>query len=520
MRDPSPLSWLAAATPVVLLFGLVLLQRVGTHTAALIVAVVAAAIAAGRFEAGLDVLGPAVGKGAWLGLWIGYVVAPALLLYRLATVAGVDRIRSVVAALGRTDTERLLVVAWLLPSLIQGIAGFGAPIALTAPLLLSLGYGTVRAVSYPLIGYCWSVTFGSMASSFYTASVTAQLSPAASGELAVRAAVILAVLAVACGATLCVLHGGPRCLLRTAPFLLVVGVPLGLALVAVAWLMPAMATVASAGTGIAVTAALAAVRRRRERGVPAPDADGGGARLAALAPYLALVAVALPVFLVPASGDWVRGHLLLSLDFPATETGLGWSNPALAGYTPIALLGHPGSYILLACVVGYLTYRRAGLWGDHRLRDVLLPWVRSLPRAITPIVALTIVAAVLIDSGMTATVAAGLVGVLGGLYPVAAPAIGAVGSFTTGSTTSSNALLSSLQAESATLLELPPAALLAGQTAGGNVGNAVAPVVVAVGAMAVDATDRVSAILRRTLPPALVLLALVTVLVVASVRVG
>jgi lactate permease len=101
------------------------------------------------------------------------------------------------------------------------------------------------------------------------------------------------------------------------------------------------------------------------------------------------------------------------------------------------------------------------------------------------------------------------VAVLGGVYPFLAAALGAIGCFMTGSTTSSNALFSSLQAETATLLGLPRPALLATQTAGANVGNALAPVVVTIGATAVDAGDHEPAILRRTALPAVALLGLV-----------
>jgi lactate permease len=502
------LTWLAAVCPILLLLTLVLL-RLPVHLAAVLVVVAASIIAYVHFGARLDVLAPAIGKGAWLGLWIVYVVAPALLLYRLASVAGVDRVRMIVASLAGNGTERLLVVAWVLPSFIQGVAGFGAPIALTAPLLLGLGFDRVRAVCYPLVGYCWSVTFGSMASSYYTAVVTAHLDPAAAEELAIRASVILGILAISCGITLCLLDGGPRALIDSFAFVLVVGGAMAATLIIVARFVPTVATVAAGGAGMAVVVLLSAARRHERLPL---------SRFAVLAPYVALLAVTLPVFLVPASGDWARTHLLLALDFPATRTALGWANPARADYTPIALLGHPGTYILISCAVAVIAYRRYGLWQGPRLGEVLRGWASSIPRAAAPIVGLTIVAAILIDSGMTTTIARGLVDVLGSSYPLVSPTIGAVGSFITGSTTSSNALLSSLQAESAELIGRSPTTLLAAQTAGGNVGNAIAPVVIATGGVAVDAADRVSIILRRTAVPAVGLLILVTVLTVLALE--
>jgi lactate permease len=204
---------------------------------------------------------------------------------------------------------------------------------------------------------------------------------------------------------------------------------------------------------------------------------------------------------------------VLALDFPRTVTETGWVNAARDGYTPLAVLAHPGTYIIVSSLIGYLIYRRLGLWSAVPLGQVLVKWLRAIPMAVAPIFLLTVLASVLIDSGMTAVIALGLVATLGHWYPLLSPAVGATGSFITGSTTSSNALLSGLQADAAHLLDVPRPALVAAQTVGGNVGNSVAPVIVAVGASTADATHQVRAILLKTLPPALVLLAVVTAMV-------
>lgn len=86
----------------------------------------------------------------------------------------------------------------------------------------------------------------------------------------------------------------------------------------------------------------------------------------------------------------------------------------------------------------------------------------------------------------------------------------------TGSTTNSNALFAGLQEDVAGVLGMDAAVLVAAQTAGGNVGNAVAPVVVLIGLTAVGRQDALPAVLRRLLVPAGVLLAVVAVLTVLS----
>jgi acyl-CoA carboxylase subunit beta len=111
--------------------------------------------------------------------------------------------------LAPTEGRRLLLLAWILPSFLQGAAGFGAPIAMSAPMLVRRGMAPVAAVAACLIGYQWSVTFGSMGSSYFMAEATARLSSADAGSFALRAGVIvLAVSAVLSG--LLVLTRGRR----------------------------------------------------------------------------------------------------------------------------------------------------------------------------------------------------------------------------------------------------------------------------------------------------------------------
>jgi lactate permease len=136
------------------------------------------------------------------------VVWPALLLYRLAERAGMERIGQVLRTLLPARTDRLLALAWVVPSLIQGVAGFGTPIAVVTPLLVSLGYPMRRALLFSLVGYHWSVTFGSMGSSFYMASLTAGLTGADQELFALRAAILLGVNCLAAGALVLLLDGG------------------------------------------------------------------------------------------------------------------------------------------------------------------------------------------------------------------------------------------------------------------------------------------------------------------------
>jgi lactate permease len=559
--------WLAAFAPVVVLFALVVSGRVRTQLAAVIAFAAALVLAVGVFQAASDVVAVGVAKGLWLGVWILYVVWPALLLYRIASVVGIDRLGEIFTSMLSRRRENLLIVAWIFPSFIQGVAGFGTPIAVTAPLLVAMGWPRLRAVVYPLIGYHWSVTFGSMGSSFYMAALTGGFGGPAEAALALRAALLLGVSCLVAGALVLLLDGGLGGLREGARLLLLAGLPMAATLVLVARIVPAVASLAAGAVGLAIVALQGAALRRRDGAAAAPalqpagtgavdgssqggddELDGGRERVEPargnavprapippgewapepephgqvaaerrnpvllLSPYLFLLATALPVFLVPASRAWVRAHLALALALPATQTGYGWRNAAVVGYQPLALLGHPGTFILLACLLGYLTYRVAGLWQVTDARRLLGQWARSLPAASVSILVLAALATLLVDAGMVSVLARGAAEVAAQAYPLLAPSVGALGSFMTGSSTSSNALFSALQADVAGLLRVQPEVLVAAQAVGANIGNSLAPVVLLIGATSVGEPDLVSRILRTSLAPAAVLLAVATTL--------
>lgn len=519
--------WLLALAPVAVLFAMVVSGRVKTTQAATAVVCLTVVVAAVAFRAGPSVLLVGVGKGLWLGTWILCVVWPALLLYRLASGAGLERIGGLFAAVSPNRRETLLLVSWLFPAFIQGVAGFGTPIALAAPLLLALGWDKRRAVVYPLIGYHWSVTFGSMGSSFYMASLTAGFGSADQDALALRAAALLGVNCLVAGALVLLLDGGWQGLREGKRLLLGAGLPMAGTLVLTASVVPAVATLAAGAVGFAAVFAIMALSRRTARrmapatvtsGVREPDGAPNGDAPAAygasrlLAPYAYLLATALPVFLWPLSREWVTGNLRLVPRFPGTETGYGWANAAVDDFNPIFLVGHPGFYLLLACLLGYLTYRRSGLIGSGRTGEMLGGWVRSLPAASAPILLFACVATVLVDAGMVSVLARGVAQVTGAQFWVLSPVVGALGSFMTGSTTSANALFAALQRDIAELTAVAPAVLVAAQTAGANVGNALAPVVILVGLSAVDDPGGLAPVLRACLLPGAILLGVVILL--------
>lgn len=495
-----------AASPVVLLAVLVLRSRPVTLVAWL-VAGVAGVLALTVF--GLDAveLGGATVRGVWTGTWILLIVLPALLLFEVLDRSGaLDHLAGAADQLAPTEGRRLLLLAFVLPSFLQGASGFGAPIAMSAPLLVRRGMAPVAAVAACLIGYQWSVTFGSMGSSFFMAEATARLAEPAARSFALRAGVLLGISAVVSG--LLVLTRGRRSRGDRWRAVTIGGV-MGVVLVAVVVVQPALGSTAAGLAGlVACWWLLPASGATRPR---------GGNLAAAASPYVVLTVAAVIGFAVPPVRAVLDRVPELAPVLPGVEAAFGFTT-APSAVTPVFRpLLHPLPYLLLALAVAVLVYRARGWWPVGCGRDAVRSWVGRSRKVVVSIVGLTVLAAVLTDAGMVAAMAdAAATGLGMGFVLVSAP-LGALGTVLTGSTTASNALFSSLQAEVALALGLLPAVLLAGQTAGGNIGNALSPGVSAVGTAAAGASGREGEVLRRNLGAAVALLVVILLGLIAQV---
>lgn len=491
----------AALVPLALLAVLVLRVRAPVGVSAWSTAACAAVVALWPFRLDGAELAAGAFKGLWTGAWIVLVVVPALLLYDVAEQSGaLDRLSSELDALAPTPGRRLLLLAWAFPAFLQGATGFGSPLAVAAPMLARSGLSPVEALAACLVGYHWSVAFGSMGSGFFIAVGTARLDAGEAVELALRAAALLVVNAAASAALL--LRRAPRGSRAEAlPAAIAMGAAMTVVLVATAAVQPALASILAGLAGL--TVAMWALPARDA----APDRR---VVLTAFAPYLLLAALVGVAFGVGPVRAALTSLPQLAPSFGESRAAYGHVTPAVAEHTPFRPLLHPMPYILAATAAAAWLYRRAGWWRAGAGRAALRAWSARIRPTAVSILGLTTLAGIMVEAGMIAALASALAATLGLAYAAAAPAVGTVGTVLTGSTSASNALLAPLQAEAAVRLGLDPPVLVAAQTAGGNVGNILAPVTILVGAIAVGCAGREGEVIRRNLVDAALLLALVT----------
>lgn len=498
---------LLAVAPVALLVVLVLRQQALTRSA-WIASGTTVVLAVTVFDLPAVAVVVGIARGTWTGMWILAIVLPALLLFEVLERSGaLAQLAEAARELAPTPGRQRLLVGWVLPSFLQGAAGFGTPIAMTAPMLVKLGMAPVAALSTALLGYQWSVTFGSMGSSYFMAEATARLQGGAAASFALRTGLILGVSCVLSGLVVLWNNGRDADARRDVPVALLLGLVMAVTLVGVVTAQPALGSTAAGLAGL-VTAWVVLPQGRRPGG-----ADLG---LAAL-PYLVLTGLVTIGFGVPAVRAVLGRVPSVAPMLPGSEAAFGHVNAAIAVSPVFRPLLHPWLYLLVAVVVAVLAYRRRGWWPDGRTRETLAAWTGRSRKVSASVVSLTVLAALLTEAGMVAALAVGLAATLGLAFVVVSPLLGTFGTALTGSTTASNALFSALQAGVAEQLGLAPQILLSGQTAGGNVGNALSPVNIAVGAAAVGIAGREGEVVRRNLPAAGLLLLVVVLGVLVQV---
>ena len=464
------------------------------------------------FGAGLPVFAVSQAKALLLAADVLAIVWGALLFYSVCDQAGV------IQAIGEGLTGtipwrglRVLMLAWVFASFLQGAGGFGVPVVITAPLLLADGFSPLLSVLLPFIGHGWAVTFGSLGTSFQALMSATGLD---AGVLAASSAAMLGCLCLVSGLLVGGLAVEKKEFLRLLPVILAVGLAMGVTQYILA--VGGLWQTASLGAGLAgglVCFLFGRVARSRSA---SPGPPPGRKFILGLSAYAVLVAIVLSAHAVSP----VRGALQSwewKVPLPAVSTSLGYSTPAEGG-KGIAPLIHPGALLAYASAGAFL-WLRAWRWpSPGSAGGVLRGTIEQAAPVSVGILLMVGVSTIMEYSGMTAALAEGLSASLGAAFPAVAPWLGAAGAFLTGSNTNSNLLFAPLQQRIAHSLGVPEKVLLAAQTAGGAVGSTLSPAKVGLGSAAFRRGLNEGDILRRLLLPIGVLLAAASALTVFLLR--
>jgi lactate permease len=518
------LSTAVAAVPLVLLLGLLACGAFSALRAALAALLAAVALATVVFGMPPAAAIAAAGYGAAFGLFpIGWIVVNVMFLHALSVESGaLDVMKRSVTRLSPDHRVQALLIAFAFGAFLEGAAGFGAPVAITAALLAGTGFPALEAAVIALVANTAPVAFGALGTPIITLAKVTGLDEASIAAVAGRQ---LPLFSLVIPAWMVVAMSGWRGLAGAWPAVAVCGASFAAVQFAMAnFVGAALVDVVGGIACLAVMAAFlrwwrpATIWRHAEPG-DTPDDTAGADSLARIAwawtPWLILSA---GVFL------WGLGPVKAGLDaalpppeirVPALHERVAKVPPATRARIEVEpavyrfnAASAAGTGILAAALVAIpwlgIRWRRAGrLWWSNFVR---------LAMPLATIATMLALAFVTRYSGMDVTLGLALTGT-GLAYPFFAAILGWLGVAITGSDTSSNAMFGSLQKVTAEQLGLDPLLVCTANSTGGVMGKMIDAQSIVVAATATGVHRQEGAILRRVFPHSAALAALVGLLV-------
>ena len=516
------LHWSLAIFPMILLLVLLVFFRWKAAEAGALGVLCTLLTAALAFQVPVGDMAVAAAKGAWDSIYILYVIWPAMILYLLGKFSGAfDALGKEIVHFSKNELFLVLGFGWVFASFFQGISGFGTPVAVAAPILVALGVRPVYAVAITLIGHAWANMFGTLAVSWIaTSQVVAIQDPIAT---AIQATFLLGVVNVAGGLMLAWLYGRGPAVRHGLPLILIIAAIHGGGQILLSSVNPVLSNFVPGTIALLALYPLSKWQRYQDLIPPdiverpameetsdvlkgregSPDAPVMSLAMA-MFPYVLLAAIAIPMLTITPLTDLISAHSF-GLPFPQVETGYGVIREAEAAYSPLRPFNHPGFFLLITATVTWIVFSSRGYFAEWARRVEVPRFGPELVSAAVPtsiaVVSYLIMSRVLDHSGQTSVLAFGIQIFTPPLvFAFFSNGIGIFGAFMTSSNTASNVLFTPLQSTIAGLENLPQSSIIAAQSAGGAIGNAIAPANAVLGTSTTGIVGKEGEILRLTLP--------------------
>ncbi|MGO3479511.1 MAG: L-lactate permease [Brachybacterium tyrofermentans] len=519
------LTSLVALLPLLTIFLTLGVLRWKAHWAGLAALVVAMLVAAVAYGMPVDLVALSATEGLAFGLFpIMWIVLNAIWLYELTVRSGrFEDLRLVIDAISDDPRVQAIIIAFCFGGLLEALAGFGAPVAITGVMLMAVGFTAMRAATVVLLANTAPVAFGAIAIPIITAGnltgIPYQHIGAIIGHQAPFFAAVVPLFLV-------FLVDGKRGVKQLWPLALVVGLTFAISqFVSSNFISVELTDIIASLAGLAAAVimlqfwtpeggkdALEKMRgeRETEQAGPVDTGSAGGAVattartdvrltpgrvLMALFPYLLVIAIFSASKLIP----------VLSSALAATDIKIPWpgldgqvltADGELAGSTVYAFqwLSSPGTLLLITGIIVAIVYRLS----LRDAADVYLTNLVKLRYSILTVASVLALAYVMNLSGQTITIGTWIAGT-GAAFAFLSPILGWLGTAVTGSDTSANALFATLQQTAAEKAGLDPALLVAANTSGGVVGKMISPQNLTIAATAVGLLGQESAIFRKVI---------------------
>lgn len=514
-------STLIAATPAAVLLCSLAFFHVRAHRAALagLATVLLAAVTV--YHMPMQMALAAAGYGALYGLLpIGWIVLNVIFLYDIAVKTGqFEIVKQSIAGISPDRRIQVLLIAFCFGAFIEGAAGFGAPVAISAAMLIGIGFRPLQAATLSLIGNTAPVAFGSLGIPIIS---LAQVTGLPLFDLSTMVGRQLPVFSLLIPFWLVAVLAGWRAMREVWPACLVGGLSFALVQFFVSnfhgpWLVDTASALASIG---AVLLLLVFWRPRTVWRFPdeavagaAPAFPSGGQILRAWSPWLILTAVVF-VWALPVTKSAFKGVWEMTIAIPYLHNAVFKAPPLVRELRPegalytLNLLSATGTAPLLSALA-------AGLLLGLRPVELGRTYLRTLWRVRLSLLTISGMLALAFTSryaGLDSTLGLAFAST-GPLFPFFSPLLGWVGVALTGSDTSSNVLFGNLQQITAQQVGISPVLAAAANSTGGVMGKMIDAQSIVVASVATGQQGEEGTILRSVFWHSLILASLVGVLV-------
>ncbi|MFI6874684.1 L-lactate permease [Streptomyces sp. NPDC050400] len=464
-------------------------------------------------------------QGIFNGLFpIMLIVVAAIWFYELTVVSNrFEDLRRSFSAVGRGDLRiQAILIAFCFGGLLEALAGFGAPVAITASMLMAIGLPWQKAAVSVLVANTAPVAFGAMAIPLTTAGGLTGIAPEDIAAVVGRQTPLLALFVPM---LLLFLVDGVRGFRQLWPIALVTGTVFGVVQFLCSSyfayeLTDVVSSLAAFATAVLMLRVWTPKTPDDQRSQVEPEPLTARRVTLATLPYL-LVIVIFGVAKLTVGVDMpsLLGKAAVQFGWPGLDGKLltGDGTPSSSSVYKLDVLGNPGTLLIITGLLVILIYSLAGDRDRFPMsgRTGLLAAGRTLKNmrgAIATVATVMALAYVMNQSGQTVAIGTWLAAV-GSIFALFSPALGWLGTAVTGSDTSANALFATLQQSAGKGAGIDPTLLVAANSSGGVVGKLVSPQNLTIAATAVGQPGSERILLGKVVGYSVVMLAVLGVLV-------
>lgn len=490
-----------AIVPVLLLIVLMAFFKMPGDRSSVISLIVTMLIALFGFHFAIDDLACSFLYGALKAVSpILIIIVMAIFSYNvLLKTRKMEIIKQQFTSISTDKSIQVLLLTWGFGGLLEAMAGFGTAVAIPAAILISLGFKPVFSAVVSLIANSVATAFGAIGTPVLVLAKETSLDVQ---NLSTNVVLQLSVLMFLIPLVLLFLTD-PK--LKSLPknlflALLVGGVSLTSQYMAARYMgaeSPAIIGSILSIIVIVIYGKLTAPKEERARKNPLRTKDILNAWSIYLL-ILLLIILTSPLF--PGLRHTLENNWVTRISLPVGDSTLNYT---------ISWLTHAGVLLFIGTFIGGLIQSA----GVKEIFTVLWHTVKQLKKTFITVICLVGLSTIMDTAGMIAVIATALATATGSLYPLFAPVIGCLGTFITGSDTSSNILFGKLQASVAGHINVSPDWLSAANTVGATGGKIISPQSIAIATSASNQQGKEGEILKAAIPYALAYVVITGVIV-------